>query len=536
MSTDHTTSARDAWARQLLELREDASSRARARELGLEGLRAWSCDVLLQSGTGDAAAMARSATEQATTVAGWCLDDGAIDEAVQALDLGRGLVLYAATVAGSVPRRLRDAGREDLAAEWQQSVTGARNAVDASDLRHRVLRQLAGDGTGVAGARLLRAPSSGEIRAALATMDADALVYLVAGAADRAGYAVVVRPDGAPRHLPLPSLHVPALGRHLDAVKAPRGGDVWGEAAASRRSELARLCGWAWPAAMGPLLDDAGAWGLGRRPPRIVLVPTGGLGLVPWHAASRPAGSGVRYAVEDAVLSYAPSARLLCEMSARKAARRDHRALVVGNPSGDLPSAEIEARAVLTTFYPDGFYVGIRSPGEVLAHMGTKGVAAPPVAHFACRAVSVAEPPAGSYLELAGTLTVEMLLEHARQRDPDQPGAMVVLSACATDVSGDDYDEALTIATGFLVAEASTVVGSLWPVPDRRTATLMFMFHHHLNRMELAPADALRAAQLWMLDPDRMAPRDMPQELARHVREPGLEDPYAWAAFTHRGR
>jgi CHAT domain-containing protein len=47
----------------------------------------------------------------------------------------------------------------------------------------------------------------------------------------------------------------------------------------------------------------------------------------------------------------------------------------------------------------------------------------------------------------------------------------------------------------------------------------VFVFHHHLNRMELAPADALRAAQL-----------------ARHVREPGLEDPYAWAAFTHRGR
>jgi CHAT domain-containing protein len=253
----------------------------------------------------------------------------------------------------------------------------------------------------------------------------------------------------------------------------------------------------------------------------------------------------VRYAVEDAVLSYVPSARLLCEMGARKAAKRDHRALVVGNPTGGLLNAEIEAHAVLNTFYPDGIYfgqsssdqaAGIGSPGEVLAHMGTKGMAAPPVVHFACHGVSVAEPPAGSYLELAGTLTVEMLLEHARQRDPDQPGAMVVLSACTTDVSGDDYDEALTIATGFLVAEASTVVGSLWPVPDRRTATLMFMFHHYLNRMELAPADALRAAQLWMLDPDRIAPRDMPQELARHVREPGLADPYAWAAFAHRGR
>jgi hypothetical protein len=129
-------------------------------------------------------------------------------------------------------------------------------------------------------------------------------------------------------------------------------------------------------------------------------------------------------------------------------------------------------------------------------------------------------------------------------RDPGQieivpgtgPGGVELVSACTTDVSGDDYDEALTIATGFLVAEASTVVGSLWPVPDRRTATLMFMFHHYLNRMELAPAAALRAAQLWMLDPDRTAPRDMPQELARHVREPGLEDLYAWAAFAHRGR
>jgi molecular chaperone DnaK (HSP70) len=57
-------------------------------------------------------------------------------------------------------------------------------------------------------------------------------------------------------------------------------------------------------AAIGPLLGT-----LPGRLRRIVLVPVGELGLVPWHAARCRSGRGYHYACQDVVFSYAASAR-----------------------------------------------------------------------------------------------------------------------------------------------------------------------------------------------------------------------------------
>ncbi len=69
----------------------------------------------------------------------------------------------------------------------------------------------------------------------------------------------------------------------------------------------------------------------------------------------------------------------------------------------------------------------------------------------------------------------------------------------------------------------------------------MFTYYHHLHR-GLSPRDALRAAQLWMLDPERKAPAEMGHRLRREMEEDEddpeglLTDVYSWAAFTHQGR
>src|SRR6185437_9049492 len=79
------------------------------------------------------------------------------------------------------------------------------------------------------------------------------------------------------------------------------------------RDKLGPLCDWAWTAVIGPLLAQ-----LPGTAPRLVLVPVGRLGVVPWHAARRAdPGSGWRYAVADAVFSYAASGRQLAEVSRR---------------------------------------------------------------------------------------------------------------------------------------------------------------------------------------------------------------------------
>src|SRR5258708_4336633 len=64
----------------------------------------------------------------ALTLAEWCVADGRIGSAVEALELGRALVLHAATVAADVPALLREAGSAGLAAEWASEASAVRAA------------------------------------------------------------------------------------------------------------------------------------------------------------------------------------------------------------------------------------------------------------------------------------------------------------------------------------------------------------------------------------------------------------------------
>jgi CHAT domain-containing protein len=82
------------------------------------------------------------------------------------------------------------------------------------------------------------------------------------------------------------------------------------------------------------------------------------------------------------------------------------------------------------------------------------------------------------------------------------------------------------------------VVGSRWGVDDLSTAVMMFAFHHFLARVGQQPADALRSAQLWMLDHERAELPDMPEAMLGDVAGGDLDltDIAAWGAFCHHGR
>jgi CHAT domain-containing protein len=70
-----------------------------------------------------------------------------------------------------------------------------------------------------------------------------------------------------------------------------------------------------------------------------------------------------------------------------------------------------------------------------------------------------------------------------------------------------------------------------------RAALLMFMFHRHLVANPADdPADALRAAQLWMLTPRWEIPAQMPSALAGQARRQAARSPQSWAAFTYYGQ
>ncbi|MEH1014410.1 CHAT domain-containing protein [Micromonospora sp. CPCC 206060] len=498
------------------------AQRGAAREMGLLALRGNRWRVLLQSGTEYATLVANEAVEEAVTVAGWCLNDGDPVGAVAALDSARGAVLHSATVTADIPAQLTAEGADELAARWRRADTAS------PELRHEVMKALTGAD------RMLDPPGVGEIQAALRTVGADALVYLTASRATRAGGAAVVVPaQGTPDIIRLHRLGDPSggvLDRYVTAHDSLRTGP--GTAGYDRwRQALDDLLDWAGEAVLRPLLDR-GRFG---SDPWLMLVPMGRLGLVPWHAA-RIAGQA---AVTRATWSYAVSARLLVELAGRPPVPADAGALIVGDPEGVLPFAGREACAIREVCYPQARYLGQPAsradgpgvPAEVLDWLvgGERGTL-----HLACHGVAREGGSDTSYLVLAGgqRLTAEELIE---QTGRGARLGLVSLAACTTQSSTRGYDEAFSLATAFLVAGARSAFGSLWRVPDQATSLLMFMTHRYLRRYGLRPVEALRRAQLWMLDPARRAVAEMPPDLVGLADQPELADPVAWSGFTHVG-
>ena len=150
-----------------------------------------------------------------------------------------------------------------------------------------------------------------------------------------------------------------------------------------------------------------------------------------------------------------------------------------------------------------------------------------------------AEHPLGSRLRLQGgeSLHLADLLRQARGLLADVAGGLIVLAACGTDLTGRAHDEALTLATAFLALGAACVVlGTRWPVSLVPTAVFMTVFHQHLNFGYEDPAEALRATQLWMLDPHRDVADRLDPELAKQLRTIDPDALDAWAAYTYQGR
>ncbi|MFD9097803.1 CHAT domain-containing protein [Streptomyces collinus] len=495
-----------------------------------------------------ALATARGARLHTAEVARWCLADQRPDEAVEVLEQGRGLVVHAAMLSGSVGDRLRKANRPELAEDWEAARAEAhrnRRRTVPEELRHQVITALTADSKQP---QLPGPPTLHEIQHALNTTGNDALVYVMTGTPHTAGYALLVPRTGRPMELKLPGLravpgnplaqYVDAYNHHLRASDARASAEASETGTALRKARqeshtawstwtqtLNRLCDWAWETLVGRLLEAFPA-SAGCAKPRLVLVPSGHAGLVPWHAARRPGATRLpRYAVHEATFSYAASARAFHAVSERELAAYDSRALLVGNPTHDLKYADDEADS-LRAYYPLAERLGASAaqgtapavPGRVLAALpGLEGDGLPMV-HLACHATFDRDPITSRLLLANGqNLTVSRLLAHSGRRITTV-GPLVVLSACTSALTADNFDEALTLSTAFLTAGAAATVGSLWTVNDMRTPLLMEDFHRLMPQGGLAPAEALGEAQ------------------ARQAESSESGSPYYWAAFSHHGR
>jgi CHAT domain-containing protein/tetratricopeptide (TPR) repeat protein len=115
---------------------------------------------------------------------------------------------------------------------------------------------------------------------------------------------------------------------------------------------------------------------------------------------------------------------------------------------------------------------------------------------------------------------------------------LAVLSACETGLGKAHGGEGvLGLQRAFQLAGARTAVTSLWKVPDAATQALMTRIHRNLWEKHLGKGEALREAQLWLLQEGGKHP-----ELLRGGLEPperpkgeGPVPPFYWAAFVLSG-
>jgi CHAT domain-containing protein len=83
-------------------------------------------------------------------------------------------------------------------------------------------------------------------------------------------------------------------------------------------------------------------------------------------------------------------------------------------------------------------------------------------------------------------------------------------------------------------AGAASAIGTRWPVGDDAAAVIAYVLHHELAR-GVPPAEALRNAQLWMIDPTRQPLPGLPEQLSTELSPGHFTEPPSWTAYTYHG-
>ncbi len=121
---------------------------------------------------------------------------------------------------------------------------------------------------------------------------------------------------------------------------------------------------------------------------------------------------------------------------------------------------------------------------------------------------------------------------------------LATLSACESGLGSAAGGEGLLgLQRAFQLAGAKSVVAGLWKVPDKATQLLMARFYDNLWQQRMSKLEALRQAQLWLLnDATKQAGLKRGLELdattettPRSADKSNRLPPYYWAAFELSG-
>jgi CHAT domain-containing protein len=473
---------------------------------------------------------------------------GAYDQAVAAIEKTR-CILFSEVVARRAPelQDLADAGNGELVRRYQEAVAGidgleslelslavtdvtkGPTAQQIRDAREE-LRKVRQDIRSLPGfEHFNELPDIESIRSC--ARDHGTVVYLVH--TEWTGLALSVDPDtGDVAAIKLPQANSTEIAKILRAYEAGRIGNnalEWQEA-------LARTIDWCGQCILSPIVEAL-------NPARLILIPTGDVGLLPLHASRvmSPDGS-VENLVDCLDITYAPNARML----GNKAQKQMSHFLGVADPKpSKLPAlksgvSEIEAGA--------GYFnsTTLLSHTQATPESVMSEIAAANVVHFACHGIADPEAALDSALHLAyGT---RLMLRDVVSKDLSGI-ALVVLSACETAlISPELPDEVLGLPAGFMQSGATGVIASSWAVPDQAAAATMIRFYHEWQNGKLSGSQALSRAARWVRDSTNGQKAaflstygldygaDVPPDLREQWQaRRAHEDPQYWCGFSYWG-
>jgi CHAT domain-containing protein/Flp pilus assembly protein TadD len=261
---------------------------------------------------------------------------------------------------------------------------------------------------------------------------------------------------------------------------------------------------------------------------RLVFVADGPLHGVPFAALLVPGGEGRRYLVEKHEIVLLPSASVLQELRRLRGRPPAPRLLTAfADPQiptsprfRPLPAAGAEAAQVVAIARRHGPAQALTGAAAHLGRLTGPEVSQAQILHFAVHAEADAEHPAQSRIVLADPRGGIGFLRAVDIYQLRLAAELVVLGACETGTGRSVPGEGvISLARGFFFAGSPRVLVSLWRINDRATARLMIHFYQGLLDRGLAPAAALRAAQLALLQgPER-----------------SWRAPYYWAGLTLQG-
>jgi CHAT domain-containing protein len=299
-----------------------------------------------------------------------------------------------------------------------------------------------------------------------------------------------------------------------------------------------------WEVFLGPVHERLKSFGL-KEGAAILMMPQGGLGLLPLHAAWRIVEGKRRFVLDDWTVVYLPSGYALSVSRERlKEPKRQEQVLFpIINPTKDLAFTPAEGKAILALFAKA--LPALEEDAATVAAV-ERALGSGNYLHFSCHGSYNWQNPMHSGLSLAdGRLTLAKIIAELDL----SASRLVTLSACETGLTDirQSPDEFLGLPAGFLQAGAPAVISTLWPVSDESTMLLMERFYQNLlgvreakTQSPMLPALALREAQIWLRDvtagelalrTDQIGEtcKELPREQTRY------SSPYHWAAFTFSG-